>query len=106
MPEQSVERTALIATRDLFFRGKLEAVVRQAGWEPVRDGPAAVAVLELEAAASVERVRALAAAGVRVIAFGAHVAPDLLRAARAAGAVAVPNSRLEAAVRQTLAAHA
>jgi hypothetical protein len=98
----SSEGPVLVAARDLFFRGKLEGLVRAAGREVVREAPAAVAVVELGSAAAVERVRELVAGGARVIAFGSHVDPQALRQAREAGAEAVPNSQVEATLRGLL----
>jgi len=89
----------LVATRDLFFRAKLGAVVQAAGAETVRDESACdLAVIELGGDAE-PRIRALVARGIPVLAFGSHVNADALRAAREAGATAVPNSQVE----QTLA---
>ena len=93
----------LVLARDLFFRAKLEAVVRAAGREPIVRGAAALAVVELSGEASVERIRELVRSGCSVLAFGSHLHADLLRAAREAGAEAVPNSQVEQALRQRLA---
>ena len=103
MSDQPAERTVLLLTRDLFFRAKLEAVVRSAGREPVSRGAAPLAVLELAGEAAIARIRELAQAGCAVLAFGSHVHADLLRAARDAGAEAVPNSQVEQALRRRLA---
>ena len=100
------ERVVLLLTRDLFFRARLEGVVRTAGCTPVSRGPAGLAVVELADAASVERVRALVAGGTPVVAFGAHVHGELLRAARAVGVDAVANAGIEAWLRRRLAAGA
>lgn len=97
------ERAVLLVTRDLFFRAKLEALVELCGYAAVRSGPARHAVLELGPGA-LEQVRELVAAGTRVVAFGSHVGAEELREARQAGAEAVPNSRVEAAVRTMLEA--
>lgn len=97
------ERAVLVLTRDLFFRAKLEAVVRAAGREPVSRGAAPLAVVELAGEATVARIRELAQVGCVVLAFGSHLHADLLRAAREAGADAVPNSQVEEALRQRLA---
>jgi hypothetical protein len=97
------ERTVLLLTRDLFFRAKLEAVIRAAGYEPVPSGGASLAVVELAGDTTVERVRELVARGYPVLAFGAHVHAELLRAARDAGADAVPNAQVESALRRRLA---
>ncbi|HWP37326.1 MAG TPA: hypothetical protein VNL18_07195 [Gemmatimonadales bacterium] len=101
-PDASTEPAVLLETRDLLFRAKLEGVVRSAGGRIARAMPAAIGVVELSGPAAVERVRALVAAGVPVLAFGPHVQADLLRAARDAGAEAVPNSQVEAALRRRL----
>lgn len=91
-------------TRDLVFRSKVEAVVRAYGLEPRRSEPAVLAVVELDGEAAIERVRGLRARGIEVVAFGPHVRAAWLRAAREAGAAAVANSQLEAALRQRLGA--
>jgi hypothetical protein len=98
----AADRAVLILARDLFFRAKLEAAARAGGATPVATGRAPVAVVELSGESSVQRIRELVAAGTRVLAFGSHVRVDWLRAARDAGAVAVPNSRVEETVRQWL----
>lgn len=98
----SPDRAVLVITRDLFFRAKLEAVVRGAGCEPVRRGVAGLAVVELENDDSLTRIRELAQSGTRVLAFGSHVRAELLRAGREAGAEAVPNSQVETTLRQLL----
>ncbi len=85
-----------IGTRDLLFRSKLRAVVVAAGGVVVTDDAACdLAVLEFEAEGVTERVRALVGRGVPVLAYGSHVRTGLLRAAREAGATAVPNSQVE-----------
>jgi hypothetical protein len=84
-----------LGTRDLFFRSKLGAVVQAAGGELTRDeGTCELAVIELGVDAE-PRIRALVARGIPVLAFGSHVEADALRAAREAGATAVPNSQVE-----------
>lgn len=86
----------LLATRDLFFRSKLAAVVTAGGAELVaRDAPCDLAVLDAEAPGAAERIRGLVDGGVAVLAYGPHVRAELLRAAREAGATAVPNSEVE-----------
>jgi hypothetical protein len=96
-------RHVLLVARDLFFRAKLGAVIQAAGAETTRDEAACdLAVLELGDGAAPERIRALVARGVPVLAFGSHVAADALRAAREAGAVAVPNSQVEKTARDML----
>ena len=99
---EAAERAVLILTRDLFFRAKLEAAARAAGAAPVTNGEAPLAVVELSGDAGVQRIRQLVAAGTRVLAFGSHVRADWLRAAREAGAVAVPNSQVEETLRRWL----
>jgi len=96
-------RRVLVATRDLFFRSKIGAVVQAAGAEQTRDEDACdLAVMELGVAGVEARIRLLAERGVPVLAFGSHVAADALRTAREAGAVAVPNSQVEERLRGML----
>ncbi|GIW51620.1 MAG: hypothetical protein KatS3mg081_0975 [Gemmatimonadales bacterium] len=96
------ERRVRIVTRDLFFRAKLEAIARAAGWTVSPSGPAAIAVVELAGKSSLELVAELAGSGVAVLAFGPHVAGELLRAARLRGAEVVPNSKVEARLKELL----
>lgn len=92
-----------IATRDLFFRAKLEAVVRGAGAAvAASDGECDLVVLEVGAAGVDARIRALVAQGIPVLAFGSHLGAEALRAAREAGARAVPNSQVERALAERL----
>jgi hypothetical protein len=94
-----------LATTDLVFRSKLAAVVTGGGAEVTRDEAACdLVVVELDAPGALDRVRAAAGRGGSVLAFGAHVDADALRAARDAGAVAVPNSQVEERLRALLAA--
>lgn len=102
MPNQSTDRSVLVITRDLFFRAKLEAVIREAGYQPLRQGEAGIAVIELEGDQTLERIRTLAGSGVKVLAHGSHVRAELLRSARQAGAEAVPNSRVESVLKEML----
>ena len=96
-------KRVLIAARDLFFRSKLAGVVQAAGGEVTRDeGDCDVAVIELGGGDTESRIRAWVVRGIPVLAFGSHVRPADLRAARAAGAVAVPNSQVEEALRAML----
>jgi hypothetical protein len=89
-----VGKRVLLVTTDLMFRSKLAAVVAAAGGEVTRDeGLCDLAVVELGGAVG-DRVGDLARRGVPVLAFGSHVRPDTLRAARDAGATAVPNSQV------------
>jgi len=93
----------LLATRELVFRSKLGAVVRERGGELARDEESSdLVVLDVEAPGAVERIRGLVQQGVTVLAFGPHVRAELLRAAREAGATAVPNSQVEDALRQAI----
>ena len=80
-----------------MFRGKLRAVVDAAGAEVTRDATVAdVVVVELDSDGWEERITDGVARGATVIAFGSHVDAERLRAARALGADAVPNSQIEA----------
>jgi len=99
VPDASVDPAVLLATRDLTFRAKLDAVARAAGWRVTREVPAQLAVVELDGPRALERVRELVGSGMPVIAFAPHVDAAALRAAREAGAEAVPNSQVEAVVR-------
>jgi hypothetical protein len=93
-----------LGTRDLLFRSKLGAVVQAAGGELTRDeGGCDLAVIELGVDGD-ERIRALLARGIPVLAFGSHVNADALRAARDAGATAVPNSQVEHALAERIRA--
>lgn len=103
MPHESAERKALLVTNDLFFQAKLGTVLEQAGFTVSRCGTAPFAVVELGTANALQRIERLVAAGARVVAFGSHVRADVLRAARQAGAVAVPNSEVEATLRREFA---
>lgn len=103
MSHRSREPVVLVETRDLFFRAKIDGLVRAAGCRTTRALPADVAVVELGSADAVARVRTLVESGVSVLAFGSHVAVDALREAREAGAQAVPNSQVERALQATLA---
>ncbi|HKW40929.1 MAG TPA: hypothetical protein VJN39_06755 [Gemmatimonadales bacterium] len=92
-----------LGTRDLLFRSKLEAVVRAARADVSRDEAASdLVILELGGPEIVERIAALVGGGVPVLAYGSHARPELLTAARSAGATAVPNSQVEAKLRGLL----
>ena len=92
-----------LAARDLVFRAKLGAALAGAGAETTRDDAACdLAVLDAEAPDALEHIRGFVARGVPVLAYGPHVRAELLRAAREAGAVAVPNSRVEETLRELL----
>ena len=95
-------KRVLVECRDLFFRGKIQEIVRGAGSEPVRDDPCDVAVVELGKPGVDERIRDLIRRGVPVLAFGSHVDAAALRAARDLGARAVPNSAVENSLRALL----
>ena len=97
-------KRVLLVTTDLVFRSKLAGVIAAAGGAVTRDeAQCDLAVLELAAPPGAGgRVRELVRRGIPVLAFGAHVQPDALRAAREAGATAVPNSQVEARLRELL----
>lgn len=95
-------KRVLLVTADLVFRSKLAGVVAAAGGEVTRDeAQCDLAVLELGGAGA-GRVGELVHRSIPVLAFGSHVRPDALRAAREAGATAVPNSQVEARLRELL----
>ena len=104
MSSVSSDRRVVLLTTDLFFRARLEGVVRAAGCTVVPGPPAEVAVVELARADALERVAEYGAAGARVIAFGSHTRADVLRRAGDLGAASVPNSRVEVMLRSVLAA--
>jgi hypothetical protein len=95
-------KRVLVECRDLFFRGKLQEVVRSGGGEPVREEPFELAVIDLARNDAAQRITDLVARGVPVLAFGSHVDAAALRAARDLGARAVPNSEIENALRALL----
>src|SRR5438445_13478483 len=96
-------KRVLLATGDLLFRSKLSAVVTAAGGEVSRDAARCdLAVLELAEPGATEKIGELVGRGIPVLAYGAHVRPELLRSARDAGALAVPNSQVEARLRDLL----
>ena len=97
-------KRVLVECRDLFFRGKLQAILGAQGAESAREegGPLDLAVVELGKPGVDERIRDLVRRGVPVLAFGSHVDAEALRAARNAGARAVPNSEVETALRALL----
>ena len=92
----------LIECRDLFFRGKLQEIVRSSGAEPVREDPVDLAVVELGKPNAETRIRELVQRGIPVLAFGSHTDAAALRAARDSGARAVPNSEIENSLRALL----
>lgn len=95
-------KRVLVECRDLFFRGKLQAVLVSQGAELAREEPFDLAVVELGKPGVVERIGELVRRGVPVLAFGSHVDAEALRAARNAGARAVPNSEVETVLRALL----
>ena len=96
-------KRVLLATRDLLFRSKLGAVVAAAGAELSRDeAECDLAVLELGGPGAADRIGDLVRRGTSVLAYGSHVHVELLRAAREAGATAVPNSQVEQRLRDLL----
>jgi hypothetical protein len=89
-------KRVLLATKDLLFRSKLGAVVAAADGVVVKDAAECdLAVVDIEIPGAVDRIRGFVTSGTPVLAYGSHVLVDLLRAAREAGAVAVPNSEVE-----------
>jgi len=95
-------KRVLVECRDLFFRGKLQEIVRTAGAEATREEPFDLAVIELGQSTAAARIRELVQRGIPVLAFGSHVDAAALRAARDLGARAVPNSAVENALRALL----
>jgi hypothetical protein len=96
-------KRVLLATRDLLFRSKLGAVVAAAGAEVSRDEAASdLAVVELGGPGAAERIAEFVRRRIPVLAYGSHVQPELLRAARDVGATAVPNSQVEERLRDLL----
>ena len=92
-----------LATRDLLFRSKLGGIVAAAGADLSRDEAACdLAVVELGGSGATERIAELVRRGIAVLAYGSHVQVELLRAARDAGATAVPNSQVEERLRELL----
>lgn len=97
-------KRVLVECRDLFFRGKIQEIIRSAGAEPVREEPYELAVVELGTPSADASIRAWSERRVPVLAFGSHVDAASLRAARDAGARAVPNSQIETELRALLTA--
>lgn len=99
-----MRKRVAIAARDLFFRAKLQEIVRSAGGVvTASDEECDLAVVELGGDAS-RRIGEYITRGVPVLAFGSHVQPDMLRDARALGARVVPNSQIEHTLRELLPA--
>ncbi len=97
------ERSVAVYVRDLMFRAKIEVHAARLGFRTVPAIPASCAVVALGNPQQVVLVRRLCEAGTPVLAFGPHVDAASLRAAREAGATAVPNSRLDAELAAFLA---
>lgn len=95
-------KRVLVECRDLFFRGKLQAILTASGAVAVREEPYDVAVIELGRTDAPQRIAELVTRGVPVLAFGSHVDAAALRAAREQGARAVPNSEVETVLRALL----
>ena len=95
-------KRVLLECRDLFFRGKLQEVVRSAGGEPVPGEPCELAVIDLARTDASQRITDLVARAIPVLAFGSHINAAALRAARDLGARAVPNSEVENSLRALL----
>jgi hypothetical protein len=89
-------KRVFLASKDLLFRSKLGAAVAAAGGVVVKDAAACdLAVVDIEIPGAVDRIRGFVTSETPVLAYGSHVLVDLLRAAREAGATAVPNSEVE-----------
>jgi hypothetical protein len=98
-------KRVFLATRNLMFRAKLAAVVAATGAEVTQDDAACdTAVVDAESGGAADRIRNWTARGVTVLASGSHLQADLLRAARDAGAIAVPNSQVERRLGELVAA--
>jgi len=96
-------KRVFLVTRDLLFRSKLGAVVAAAGADVSREEAACdLAVLELGGPRATEQIGELVRRGIPVLAYGSHVEVERLRAAREAGAMAVPNSQVEERLRDLL----
>jgi hypothetical protein len=99
----AVPKRVCLLTADLLFRSKLGAVVAGAGGEVTRDDARCdLAVVDLADGTRAGQVGELVGRGIPVLAYGSHVRPELLRAARDAGARAVPNSEVAAALSDLL----
>lgn len=91
--------TVVALTPDLGDRGRIAAAVPDArfvGAAAALDAavePGDVVVVDATRAGALEAIEAVAGRAARVVAFGPHVAADLLAAAHAAGAESVPRSR-------------
>lgn len=89
-------KRVFLAARDLVFRSKLAAVVDGAAAVMGRDPDECdLAVVDVELPGAADQIRNFVERRIPVLAYGAHVRPELLRAAREAGATAVPNSQVQ-----------
>jgi hypothetical protein len=95
-------KRVFVLARDLLFRARLRHVIERAGAAAADEAGCDLAVVEIDAPAWEQRVRAIAGRGIPVLAFGSHVHADRLRLARDAGARAVPNSQVEATLTEML----
>lgn len=106
-----VAETAVILVDDLLFQPRIRSVLEALGFETrVADTPemapgacvgASIVVVDLNAREmdALVQVRAARQAGAAVLAYGRHTEPNLLRAARDAGAdIVVPRSELAEAL--------
>jgi hypothetical protein len=103
----AMTKTLLLCVPDLMFAAQIEHTAKASGYVPrdlrrheplgaqIKDAVLLVLQLTRAREAWLPMIAAAKAAGVPVLAFGAHVDAETLRAARAAGADrAVPNSQL------------
>jgi DNA-binding NtrC family response regulator len=99
-----ISRVAVV-TADIFDKTRIEEAVRRVGFKPVSltnsaavekalaESVPGIALVDLRVGEAERIIELLAAAGVEVTAFGAHVDKAGLERARAAGAIeAVPRS--------------
>jgi len=97
-----VTKRVQLFTRDLVFRAKLAATVRATGADVVGDEQCDLVVVELGSNGWEDLIRGFVLRRIAVLAFGSHVDPSALRAARELGARAVPNSEVESSLRALL----
>ena len=93
-----------LVVSDLMFQSRIAAAAERLGLtvriettSELTDGDAAAVIVDLHEAGidPLETIRSAHAAGARVLAFGRHTEPGLLRSARDAGAeIVVPRSQL------------
>lgn len=98
---------------NLFVRAAVDAAVLGAGARPIainagekpRTSGIKVVIIDLEALGerTAEIVAAFSAARVTVLAFAPHVATEILRTARAGGAIALPRQAFLARLPELLA---